>query len=307
MPKAYTLAAALTLLLALAGCGNRDRVANRQVDRSANPNVLVQNAVESRANLSSLAGKGVMRIVDQPSKFGLTVNADVVADDTDRLRIRADKLAGAIQAFDVVMLGDDVGFYIPTQKTLYHGKVQDLQNFSFRFDPDEVLQQMLRADSQLASRRWRYSDAKDPKGGLILEEDVPRNRPHLQLAINQKNGTIASITQLDARGQPLLVKRYDDYRNLGNNRRGERVTEENMVFPYMMSFSWPRDKRSMEMQFKQVRGNAPVTDEDFDIAASSDTRYRPLREAQMDPEIGDEPLASQPREPTAGPALALRN
>mgnify|MGYP002149964269 CR=1 FL=1 len=28
---------------------------------------------------------------------------------------------------DVVMLGDDVGFYIPTQKTLYHGKVQDLR------------------------------------------------------------------------------------------------------------------------------------------------------------------------------------
>lgn len=298
MPKATLLAVALTLLV-LAGCGNRDRAAaNKGIDKNANPNQLVQNAVDSRANLSSLAGKGVMRIVDQPSKFGLTVNADVVADDSDRLRIRADKLAGAIQAFDVVMLGDDVGFYIPTQKTLYHGKVRDLQNFSFRFDPDEVLAQMLKADSTLTRRKWRYADVKDPKGGVVLEEDVAANRPHLRVAINPKNGTLASITQLDGKGQPVLVKRYDDYRALGGGRRGERLAEDESVFPYMMSFSWPRDKRSMEMQFKQVRGNAPVSDDDFDIAASADTRYRPLREAQMDPGLGEEPLAARPREPT---------
>ncbi|MDR1745209.1 MAG: hypothetical protein LBS30_05595, partial [Planctomycetota bacterium] len=38
----------------------------------------------------------------------------------------------------------------------------------------------------------------------------------------------------------------------------------------------------------------------IDIAASADTRYRPLNEAQMDPGMGDEPLAARPREPTTG-------
>ncbi len=101
MPKSAILAAAIALVV-LAGCGGsrNDTAARRpdrpdRPDRDENPNVLVQRAVESRTALSSIAGKGVMRIVDKPSKFGLTVNADVIADENDRLRIRADKLAGA--------------------------------------------------------------------------------------------------------------------------------------------------------------------------------------------------------------------
>ena len=297
---AFIAAAALTLAV-LAGCGSRDRVANRPVDKNTNPNTLVKTAVESRTALSSIAGKGVMRIVDQPSKFGLTVNADVIADENDRLRIRADKLAGAIQAFDVVMLGDDIGFYIPTQKTLFHGKVDELQNFSFRFDPDEVLQQMLRPDSSLASRKWRFADTGG-KDGIVLEEAVDGKRPRMRVTINPKNGTLASVAQLDASGQPILIKRYDDYRDLSRGRRGQ-VSEDEAVFPYLISFTWPRDRRSMEMHFKSVQGNAPVRDEDFDIAASSDTRYRPLREAQMDPGLGEEPIAARPREPTRDESL----
>ena len=289
------------LALSIAGCGSRDKAANRPVNKNENPDVLVKNAVEARTSLSSIAGKGVMRIVDQPSKFGLTVNADVVADDNDRLRIRGDKLAGAIQAFDVVKLGDDIGFYVPTQKTLYHGKTYDLQGFAFSFDPDEVLRQMLQPDTSLTLKRWRHADPRqdDPANTIVLEEDLPGNRPHLRLAISQKSGMLTAVTQLDGRGQPVFVKRFDDFRDLSRSRKGGRVEADDSAFPYLMSFTWPRERRSMEMHFKQVEGNAPVYDEDFDIAASSDTRYLPLREAQMDPGMSDdEPLAAMPRGPT---------
>ena len=299
MHKSLLLAAVLSVFIA--GCGNRDQAANRPVNKNDNPDVLVKNAVESRTALSSIAGKGVMRIVDQPSKFGLTVNADVVADESDRLRIRADKLAGAVQAFDVVKLGDDIGFYIPTQRTLYHGKTRDLQNFSFRFDPDEVLRQMLRPETSLTLKQWRHAEPRqdDPANSIMLEEDVPGNRPHMRVAINQKNGMITSITQLDARGQPYFIKRFDDFRDLSRGRKGGRVTADESAFPYLMSFVWPRERRSMEMHFKQVEGNAVVYDEDFDIAASSDTRYLPLQEAQMDSGLSDdEPMAAMPRAPT---------
>ena len=300
MHKLLIFTAALAVFVA--GCGNRDRAANRPVDKNENPDVLVKNAVESRTALSSIAGRGVMRIVDQPSKFGLTVNADVVADESDRLRIRADKLAGTIQAFDVVKLGDDIGFYIPTQNTLYHGKVRDLQGFSFRFDPDEVLRQMLRPETSLTLKQWRHAEPRqdDPANVIVLEEDVAGNRPRMRVAVNQKNGMLASVTQLDARGQPVFIKKFEDYRNLHRSREAGRVGEDASAFPYMMSFSWPRERRSMEMHFKQVEGNAVVLDEDFDIAASSDTRYLPLQEAQMDPGLGDEPMAAMPREPTNG-------
>ncbi len=301
MPKAAILAAAALALVVTAGCGDQDRAESRPQGRGENPNALVRHAVESRTALSSIAGKGVMRIVDQPSKFGLTVNADVIADDNDRLRIRADKLAGAIQAFDVVMLGDDIGFYIPTQKTLFHGKVDELQNFSFRFDPDEVLQQMLRPDDSLTRRKWRHAEG-GRGNAIVLEEDVSGKRPRLRLTINPKTGALAGVTQLDASGQPVFVKRYDDYRDLARGRRGQ-VSESGAVFPYLISFSWPRDRRSMEMHFKSVQGNAPVRDEDFDIAASADTRYRPLSEANMDPGLGDEPVAARPREPTGADAM----
>lgn len=302
MPKAVVFAVALALLCA-AGCGGRDggkgnRPVSYSVDKGENPGKVVKNAVASRTALSSISGKGVMRIIDQPSKFGLTVNANVIADEQDRLRIRADKLAGAIQAFDVVMLGDDIGFYIPTQKTLYHGKVKDLQGFSFRFEPDEVLNQMLRPDTSLLARKWRYADgapaAKGRKGkgsaggssSITLEEVVPEGRPYLRLVIDQRNGTIASVTQMNGRGEAIMIKRYEDYRNLARSSRGGRVSDNESVFPYLISFNWPRDKRTMEMHFKQVQGNVRVSDEDFDLATSSDTRNRPLREATMESDDG---------------------
>lgn len=298
MRTPFFIAAALTLAV-LAGCGSKDKAANRPVNKNDNPDVLVKNAVEARTSLSSIAGKGVMRIVDQPSNFGLTVNADVVADESDRLRVRADKLGGAIQAFDMVMLGDDIGFYVPTQRTLYHGKVRDLQGFSFRFDPDEVLRQMLRPETALTLKHWRYVDPEkgDPNNSIILEEDVAGNRPRMRLAINEKSGMLTSVAQLDSRGQPVFIKRFDDFRDLSRGRNASRVSDDGSAFPYMISFSWPRDRRSMEMQFKQVEGNAVVYDEDFDIAASSDTRYLPLREAQVDATLGDEPMAAMPRAP----------
>ncbi len=304
MAKTIHLATAMATLLLLAGCasgnGRGRPVAGRGVDRSQNPNQLVRNAVDSRANLSSLTGKGVMRIVDQPSKFGLTVNADVIADDSDRLRIRADKLAGTIQAFDVVMLQDDIGFYVPTQKTLYHGKVKDLQNFSFNFDPDAVLQQMLHPDDSLVHKKWRTASGQNESGAIILEEDTPEGQPRLRLAISNKNGMISSVSQLDQKGQPVLVKRFDDYRTIakGSKGSGGKMSGNDSVFPYTMAFSWPRERRSMEMNFKQVEGNAAVRDEDFDLATSADTRQKPLREAQMDPGLADEPVAARPREPT---------
>ena len=302
MRKYFTLLVAAALLVA--GCGNQNSSAMKPVDKNASPDVMVRNAVETRANLSSIAGKGVMRIVDKPNNFGLTVNADVVADKAERLRIRADKLAGAIQAFDVVMLGDDIGFYIPTQKTLYHGKVADLQNFSFRFDPDDVLQQMLRPETALLLKKWRMADPMqgDPRGAVMLEEIAPPNRPHLRIAINQSSGMIVSISQMDHRGDPVMIKRFDDYRNLNRGRNTPRGATE-PVFPYLIAFSWPRDNRSMEMHFKQVEGDAVVLDEDFDIAASSDTRYLPLVNAQMDADFSDEPLAQADRSAPAGRAL----
>lgn len=274
-----TLVALVLAALTLAGCSSSKSTAFKAADPNAAPDLLVKNAVESRTNLSSLAGQGVMRIVDQPSNFGLTVNADVVADETNRLRIRADKLAGAVQAFDVVMLQDDIGFYIPTQKTLYHGKVDDLRYFSFRFDPDEVLRQMLRADTSLLVKHWKHSPrlASDPANAIMLEEIVEPGRPRRRIAIDQRSGLLVAVEQLDPRGNIVFLKRYEDYRNLEASTKREA---DPAFFPYTIAFDWPRDRRMMEMRFKSVEGNAVVLDEDFDIATSSDTQYLPLSEAE---------------------------
>lgn len=283
----------VVVLLVLTGCSGQGgrSTASKPVDAAASPDVLVSNAVESRASLSSLAGQGVMRIVDSPNRFGLTVNANVVADESDRLRIRGDKLAGTIQAFDVVMLGRDIGFYVPTQKTLYHGKVEDLRYFAFRFDPEEVLRQMLRPDTSLLLKKWEVVavDSRNRSGDLVLQEVTPPGRPKLQLAINRRTGMLASVSQLDAYGEPILVKSFDDYRAVDRGQRNRNA--DSPVFPYLMSLSWPKDKRMMELHFKAVDGDAVVLDEDFDLATSDDTRYMPLVEASLESDLGDDPIA----------------
>ncbi|MDR1533668.1 MAG: hypothetical protein LBU64_01015 [Planctomycetota bacterium] len=299
----YRLPLVLSLIL-VAGCSTGDSpVSSGPIDENAPPDLLVKNAVENRASLSSLAGSGVMRIVDKPNRFGLTVNAAVLADESDRLRIRADKLAGAVQAFDVVKLGDDIGFYVPSQRTLYHGKVEDLRYFAFRFDPDEVLRQMLRPDTSLLIKKWRHaaSRAGDSGESLVMEEDVPGNRPRLRLTLERRTGRIASLVQLDSGGDPILVRSYGDYRGLDGGVGAGSRRKAGPVFPYLISFAWPRDNRLMEMRFRTVEGNAVVLDEDFDIAASADTKYLPLSEAEMESESTESPVA------LASPPLALAN
>lgn len=279
------------VLTALAGCGGNN-TAMKPLDPNQSPDLMVKDAVEKRASLTTLAGKGTMRIVDAPSKFGLSVNTDIVADENDRLRIKADKLGGSIQAFDVAMLEDDIGFYIPTQKTLYHGKVDDLQDFAFRFQPDAILRQMLRPDTSLLLKSWRRTDPDqyDPKNAIILVENTSPGKDSLRLAIDQRSGVLMSVAQINPRGDTVLVSSFGDYRVLNRGRKhpSKSRTASQELFPYRMSLSWPNERRSMEMQFKSVEGDAIVLDEDFDLATSDDTRYRPLREAAM-----DEPVASR--------------
>ena len=290
------LAVTVALAALVAGCGTGGTsTALRPVDAGAQPDLVIKHAVETRASLTSLSGKGVMRIVDTPNKFGLKVNAEVLADESDRLRIRGDKLAGAVQAFDVVMLGNDIGFYVPTQKVLYHGTVAELDNMAFRFQPDEILRQLLRPDNSLLLKEWqpRQPSATDPKNSLAFESVPVRGQPRYNLTIDKKNGMVTSIAQLDARGDPVFVKTYGDYRPISRGRQLPKGVSE-PVFPYLMTLSWPRDRRLMEMHFKSVEGDPVVLEEDFDLAASDDVRYMPLRDVRIDADETD-PVADAGR------------
>jgi hypothetical protein len=244
-----------------------------------------------------------MRIVDQPSSFSLTVNADVKADDTNRLRIRGDKLAGTVQAFDVVMLGEDIGLYVPMQKALYHGKVAELRNFSFYFSPDEVLRQLLSPDTSLLLKDWQEIPA--PRGmaaELVLEEVTPANRPHQIIAINRRNGMLVRVSHLDSRGEVILEKTYGDYRVSGS---GRRTRNEGKVFPFLMGMNWPRENRSMEIHFKALEENAVILDEDFDLATSGDTQYFPLQEVNIEADLPANSVSVAPQFPGAADSRLL--
>ena len=284
---AAALAAAVALFLA-AGCRNRggsapvagDKTSRAAPGAAAGGSSAVASAVNRQATLSSLSGAGVIRMFDAPARFKLGVNAEIVASQPNQfLRIKAEKLAGTVKAFELFMAAPDVALYVPMEKTLYAGQVQDCDGLGLPIKPDEILDQLLRPDTELLLHQWRSVGAE---GGRDVYEDETRQ---LRAAVDRRTGLLAMIEQRDAGGNLYLRKTLENYRSvdLGGGRTGRGPTSGDLVYPFTQKVEWPRDQRRVEIHFKRMLPNAPVKDSDINnFYVPENVRELPLDRARIE-------------------------
>nr|AXS01397.1 hypothetical protein [uncultured bacterium] len=286
--KRLAILALLAALPALAGCrrdlqpgfdDNRgDRPRPPALDaagrRGGDPRVAA--AINRRPPLTSLVGRGVIRMRDEPQRFRLGVNVEVWAEGTDGvLRIKAEKLAGQIQAFDLIMQTPDIELHIPTQHALYTGKVDDAGRLGMPLNPEEILERLLKPDTELTLRTWRPVRGRPGDAGPAFEDETGT----LRVTLDRRGGLLASIELSDQAGQPAVVWTLSNYRPVNPGARG---AGREAVYPYYQKIEWPRERRRVEVHFKQLQPNAPITDAMLEIAVPGNVRRLPLDEMRME-------------------------
>lgn len=247
--RKFRLLAAVIASLLLSGCPQPGSV----VDLEATE--VVNSAVKNRADLKSLTGRGEMRIADKGSDFSLSIKIEMVAQDPDHLRIRATKLADAIVAFDMLMQGVDVAFYVPTRNTLYMGNIENLQSGGVNFSPNAVIARMLRTDKGLLDRKWRIM-GRDKDGlfssNLVLEQVHGAGQDYVRLHVDGRNGLLMRVLHYDKSGKLFFEEDYNGYRQIMTGRHTPSGAEigSGIYFPTRFRLSWPDKNRHVSVTLR---------------------------------------------------------
>lgn len=210
---------------------------------------LVKKAVETRASLKNLIGRGEMKIVDKGHDFSLSIKIDLAAQTPDRLRIRATKLADAIVAFDMLMYGSQAAFYVPTRNTLYKGNADNLKQGGVNFSPREIIARILHSDHGLLDRQWKVL-GKSKQGlfrqDLVLEQIHKRGQPYVKIHVDGRRAVLLKVMHYDAQGKLFFVEEYNGYKEImtGQNTLSGNEIGSGVFLPSRFILDWP-DKGRM--------------------------------------------------------------
>lgn len=275
----------------LAGCGGAGGsgtgVAARPVDPKRDANEVVAEAVGRQAVLTSLAGDGVLSLVDPASKLNHRVNAEVVAADRQKLRISGGRMG--VHAFDLLMYDNEVLFHDALGKKVYSGTTADLRYLALPIQPEEVLNQLLKPATELIYLSWQPDASRkgDPAGGVAYV--AGDGRQSYRMVVDRRTSLVSRIEVYDgpASGQtPYMVRTFGQYRTVPVYARpvvNAAVAEGPKVFPYQQRIEWPRERRQVEFTFKKVVPDAPLAQDDFNVSYSDRAQQLPLGQAGVDP------------------------
>lgn len=221
---------------------------------------LVNDMIKKRASLESIAARGEMDIKDRGSDFSLSIKIEMFAQHPQNLRIKASKLADAVIAFDMLMMGKDVAFYVPTQNSLYTGNISNLKSGGVNFSPEKIVARILRADRGLLDRRWKIIGQE--KAGLfsknlVLEQMHKPGESFVRIEVDGSKSHLKKVTHYTPKGKAFFVERYGYYKEFMTEQKtlsGKKIGS-GVYFPTRFSLNWPAKGRSVKITLRDFEHN----------------------------------------------------
>lgn len=249
--------------------------------RSRPAGEIVAEAVAGRGALRSLASTGTMRVMDWKRNFALFVDTEIAAQaQPANLRIVATKLSGGIQAFDVLMMDEDVAFHVPRKQELYVGKISDLANTGVQFHPNEILHRLVSHNPRFAQMQWRHPRHRVIFAGMRPIEIIQvhdEGQPYLRLYIHRSTGDLLQVEHVNGKDEVHLKEEYEVYQPLALPG-GTTVR-----FPYKIKLVWPIDNRWLRIRFAEVRPDETIDAGVWDLAGvGPNTTRKSLAEVRVD-------------------------
>jgi len=297
MTLRHILTLAILCVALLAGTGCNGVGSGNGEDNDPRPTQtaqeLVRQGLSKRIAITSLEATALMKITDIPSDFGLRINTVITARSPNKLRIVADKAAGKIKIFDVVLVRSDIAFHIPRKRRLYQGKVKELKKVGISFRPDHILRELLQPQTGLLLKTFEH-DSHD-RSTATLAEVSSAGHTKTKITIVRKTGQISQVVQLGKDGKEVFVKEYRNYRKIKRQHGKMKPVKGPLAvkqawFPGVIHLKWPQDKRSVKITFRTIKVNTPVDDDAFELAVSERTRTLPISKIKLE---GDEKEKSE--------------
>ncbi len=257
-----TLSITSCLLLMLAtGCiSTNDTVSIAATD-------LINQTIENRIDIDSIIAGGEMKIVDKPSKFSLSTKIELIAEDPSNLRIKATKLADEIIAFDMLMQGERVAFYVPLRNVLYTGNVANLRSGGVNFSPKAIINRILHANSDLANKRWRVL-GKNQAGlmneNLILEQMHKKGQGFVKIYVDGLRRVLHKVEHFDRNGKLYFIETYSKFKQemTGESTAAGREIGTGKYFPMQFTLDWPDKDRYVKITLRRYKSN--INQEEID-------------------------------------------
>lgn len=257
---------------------------------------IVRASFRNAPRLDGLVAEASMTVINRPRHFSLTAAVEIAVRRPADLRIRASKLLGQMEVFDVVMRGQALACYVPKKRTVYHGRVADLEAASFHFRPDTIANHLLGPDDTLLEKTWRLGGTTDlagpdadrfddEPGELVRVLRLDDTTDRWRLYVEPDTYRLRRIERLDDGGTPELAVDYGRYRPV-ETHSGARIP-----YPFRLAIAWPRRERSVELRFRDVLAEAPRDDSFFAVSVPRGTRKKALRDVRLD---SDAPAGSRP-------------
>ncbi len=259
LKKYLFLALTLSACVFITGCSTTsDTVSIAATD-------LINQTIENRIDVNNIIAGGEMKIVDRPSKFSLSTQIEMIAEDPSSLRIKASKLADEIVAFDMLMQGEKVAFYVPLHNTLYTGNVSNLQSGGINFSPKAIINRILHANRDLLNKRWRVvgkSDAGLMNENLILEEMHKRGQPYVRLYVDGRRRVLHKVEHFNRDGKLFFVETYSRFEQemTGEKTLAGKEIGSGRYFPMQFILDWPDKERSVKINLRRYRSNASAAE-----------------------------------------------
>ncbi len=262
------------LLMLTAGCVRQGGTGGSSPRREVKPEE-IKPALSARAEVKSLQAAATLRITDRRHDFSLGVNVDLFCESSGKLRLKATRAMGSVEAFDAVVVGSDIACYVPRDKTLYQGKLSDLSQSGLDFRPEELMRHLLEPDQFLLARHWRTTKAAPIAGGPaepVLEETGVKGKRYWRVRLDNA-GQLASLEEHDPDGRPVFVKTYGNYRQLPGAKG---------VYPFFLKLAWPQEQREVEIRFKSAEGGVTVPEEAYALDVPERVRQKPLGQVRIE-------------------------
>lgn len=228
---------------------------------------LINQTIDNRIDVNSIIAGGEMKIVDKPSNFSLSTKIELIAEDPSSLRIKATKLADEIIAFDMLMQGERVAFYVPLRNVLYTGNVSNLRSGGVNFSPKAIINRILHANSDLANKRWRVL-GKNKAGlmneNLIMEQMHKRGQGFVKIYVDGLRRVLHKVEHFDKKGKLYFVETYSKFKQemTGETTAAGREIGTGKYFPMQFTLDWPDKNRYVKITLRRYKSN--VSQEELD-------------------------------------------
>lgn len=269
---ARRLALPFALLVALSGCDTpTSPEATRPVPQAEPiaikaPEAVVQALAPYRA-LAALEVQGAVKLESVRDDFSLSVRTHILVAREARLRLLATKGLG-MEVLFLTMVGDSLDVWLPREKTLYRGRLEDLMQNKMDFHPEEFVEQLLLPTHRLLGHTW--SERVDPvkQGEAVFTEERPGARVH-RLTISTATGTLLRRELLEPDGTPYLVAEFSRYRPLRNAAEGT-------LFPHRIHVRFPQEERQLRIMLRRAEANPPLEASFFRFIAPGEAAVKPF-------------------------------